>query len=159
ARHAECAVCQYQFRETYRRVPRLSFPTVGIRGSGKTRWLVSAYELMKNNMIPVEASFKAMPSLEDTRFDQLIKDILYERLHSRPTTLGLPYPLIFHLLDRDPLGSSGTMFNLFDFSGELMTQSIDQDALRRRALLFDGFTLFLDPTQLSGRGGRLSIQD
>ena len=154
ARRAECGICRYQFRESYMPLPRLCFPTVGIRGSGKTHWLITAYDMVKNGRIPVESSVKKLPSLEDTRFDQFVVDTLYNRQAVRPTVFDrrLPFPITFHILDRDHLGRNATILNLFDWSGEITEASIDQDVLKRNALLFDGFFLFLDPTQLTGRG-------
>jgi hypothetical protein len=51
------------------------------------------------------------------------------------------------------------MLNMFDFSGEVMFRQLEMDQVRRRALLFDGFILFLDPTQVLGGGRGLSIMD
>jgi hypothetical protein len=158
--HARCAECDYKFRASYRRLPRLCFPTVGVRTSGKTHWLVTAYDLVKNNNVPVPAVFKKAPSLADDEFDALIERILKSHQGAMATVQNvLPYPLLFHVEDRDRLGTNAALLNLFDFSGELMDQRIDEYVLRRRALMMDGFVLFLDPTQVSGRGAGLRLED
>ena len=51
------------------------------------------------------------------------------------------------------------MVNLFDYSGEMRRFEIDTDEFRRRALLCEGFTLFLDPTQATeGSAGLIASQ-
>jgi hypothetical protein len=156
--HVVCGSCNYKFRASYRKLPRLCFPTVGVRSSGKTHWLVTAYDMIRNNNVPVAASFKKAPSLADEQFDALMDMLLKAHLGPQATThTALPDPLNFYARDTDPWGRNAAMLNLFDFSGELMNQSIDTNLLRRRALLMDGFALFLDPTQLYGRGNDESI--
>jgi hypothetical protein len=145
----ECNACQYEIRENYVDHNRLCFPTVGIRASGKTHWLLMLYDLIKNSNIPVASAIKKIPAREDKVFDALVKQLLFEAEGPSATVLGLPYPITFHVNDADPLGANRSMVNLFDYSGELQNWDIDTNAFRRRALLCDGFTLFLDPTQVS----------
>jgi hypothetical protein len=149
--YLECGECQHEFRASYQKLPRICFPTVGIRGSGKTHWLVTAYDLAKRNRVPVRASIQNAPSLADPEFDQLIEQTLENHKGARGTSLGLPLPLVFHVQDRDRLGRNAAILNLFDFSGEIMAKHINSDTFRRRALLMDGFVLFLDPTQVQSR--------
>ncbi len=145
-----CNACNYEIRENYIDQNRLCFPTVGIRASGKTHWLLMLYDQIKNSNIPVASAIRKIPSREDARFDELVQRLLYAGGRLDPTTYGiLPHPLTFHVNDADPLGPNRSMVNLFDFSGEMRNFDIDTDEFRRRALLCEGFTLFLDPTQVS----------
>jgi hypothetical protein len=153
-----CSVCDYEIRENYVHQNRLCFPTVGIRASGKTHWMIMLYDMIKNSNIPVVSSIKKIPSREDARFDGLVRSVLYEGGGLEPTLYGLPYPLTFHVHDADPLGANKSMINLFDFSGEMRNFNIDTNEFRRRALLCDGFVLFLDPAQVSG-GSNATIED
>ena len=142
-----CDSCDYEMREHYLEQNRLCFPTVGRRGSGKTHWMMMVYEMVKNANLPVASTIKKIPSREDARFDQLLRDLLRGNQGPQATVYSLPYPLTFHVHDNDPLGPNKTMTNLFDFSGELQDRTIDFDEFRRRALLCEGFTFFLDPTE------------
>lgn len=144
-----CDACQYEIRENYVVQNRLCFPTVGIRASGKTHWMMMLYDQIKNANIPVASAIRKIPSREDERFDDLLRRLLYQGATLESTQLGLPYPLTFHVHDADPLGANKTMVNLFDFSGEMVDLSIDLSEFRSRALLCEGFTLFLDPTQVT----------
>jgi hypothetical protein len=157
-----CNACQYEIGENYLRQHRLCFPTVGIRSSGKTHWLAMLYRQIKTSNVQVASRIEKISSREDERFDELVREIVYNLGHPGPTIfLYLPYPLTFHVNDQDPLGKSRTMVNMFDFSGELTDFSIygqtEQNEFRRRALLCEGFTLFLDPTQVTR--GSVSIID
>ena len=116
------------------------------------------YDRIKNSDIPVASAIRKIPSREDARFDDLVRRLLYEGGRLDPTVFSLPYPLTFHVHDADPLGPNKSMVNLFDFSGEMRNFDIDQNEFRRRALLCDGFTLFLDPTQVS-KGSDATIED
>jgi hypothetical protein len=151
--------CEYEFRQNYLQNPRLCFPTVGILSSGKTHWLVTAYDLIKNTQVPVRAKIGRAPSLGDDRFDVMVQTILTSRQKPGFTRHAIPEPLLFHVTDTDRLGRSAAMLNVFDFSGEVMSQTIDRDVFRRRALLMDGFVLFLDPTQVRGGGTDLTIRE
>ncbi len=153
-----CNACEYEIRENYVRHNRLCFPTVGITASGKTHWMIMLYDMIKNANIPVASAIRKIPSREDSRFDDLLRDVLYKSGGPSATVYGLPYPLTFHVHDADPLGANKTMVNLFDFSGEMRNFTIDRDGYRSRALLCEGFTLFLDPTQVA-EGSRATIED
>ncbi len=153
-----CSACEYEIRENYVRQNRLCFPTVGVRASGKTHWMLMLYDTIKNSNIPVASAIKKIASREDARFDDLVRRLLYEGGRLEATVLGLPHPLTFHVNDADPLGPNKTMVNLFDFSGEMRNFNIDTNEFRRRALLCEGFTLFLDPTQVTQQSD-LTIED
>lgn len=148
-----CDACEYETRENYVRQNRLCFPTVGIRTSGKTHWLANVYDQIKNKDLNVKSVIRKIASRGDQRFDQLVQELKYELIRPSFTTFtSLPEPLTFHVHDSDPLGRNQTMVNMFDFGGEMSNFTIDGELnpqqFRRRALLCDGFTLFLDPTQV-----------
>jgi hypothetical protein len=149
----ECSHCKYEIRESHLRQDRLCFPTVGVRASGKTHWMLVVYDQIKNSNVPVAANLQKVPSREDDRFEQLARQVLRDRNRPAPTLLNLPYPLTFLLHDADWLGRSQAMLSLFDYAGELREMKIDLDPFRRRALLCNGFTFFLDPTQVYPASG------
>jgi hypothetical protein len=148
----ECPSCQYQFDDVYRHLPRVAFPTVGILDSGKTRGMITAYERIRNGLLPIRSVLTPMPAQDSAAFDQMIKDHLEQHQHTESTKTDLPSPLIFYYKDEDRLGPSGVLTFLFDYSGEIMVRWLD--AVRRRVLLFDGFILFLDPTQVRSSQSR-----
>jgi hypothetical protein len=154
----ECSECKYEVRQNYLWQNRLCFPTVGLRASGKTHWMVNLYDVIKNANIPVAAELQKIKSHEDARFDQLVRQLLYERGRPAPSVLSLPYPLTFHVRDADRFGRSKAIVNLFDYAGELRELNIDHDLFRQRALLCEGFTFFLDPTQVTPGAG-FDIED
>ncbi len=147
-RHMECRQCKYHFREMYRHVQRECFGVVGIRGSGKTHWLVTAYEQIKNGHVSARAALQKVPSLADEQFERYIKEVLEAHQQMHPTGPGVPSPLMFSVRDVDRWGRAGAMMNVFDFAGAVTSQDIYASDVRRRALLMDGIILFLDPTQL-----------
>jgi hypothetical protein len=168
ARIVECKACEYRFRETFRGEARLCFPTVGIRSSGKTHMLATAYAAAKKGQTRTTARMLPAPSLGDERFNVYIELILKQRGTAGATVHGqraedMPYPILFNTTDTDRAGNSSVMVNLFDYSGEMMSESLDVGLLRRRAVLMDGFLLFFDPTQMYGdtQDGEatLSIED
>ena len=153
SRLVACVACEYETRENYLNQSRLCFPTVGIRNSGKTHWLGNVYDQIKNKDLAVKAVIRKIASRGDERFDLLVRELKYDLVRPSATTVALPEPLMFHIRDADPWGRNKTMVNLFDFAGELMNFTIDGEldpqTFRRRALLCEGFTLFLDPTQVN----------
>jgi hypothetical protein len=154
-----CNTCEYEIRENYIHENRFCFPTVGIRSSGKTHWLLMLYDQIKNSNVPVASAIRKIPSRDDQQFDEMVQRLLYAGEHLSPTVYGLPNPLTFHVHDADRVGANKSMVNLFDYSGEMRRFSIDTDEFRRRALLCEGFTLFLDPTQASeGSAGLIASQ-
>lgn len=168
ARIVECKACEYRFREAFPGEPRLCFPTVGIRSSGKTHMLATAYAAAKKGQTRTTARMLPAPSLGDERFNVYIELILKQRGTAGATVHGqraedMPYPILFNTTDTDRLGNNSVMLNLFDYSGEMMSESLDVGLLRRRAVLMDGFLFFFDPTQMYGdtQDGEatLSIED
>ncbi|MBX9583036.1 MAG: hypothetical protein K2X87_22245, partial [Gemmataceae bacterium] len=143
-------VCGYQFRASYAKLPRVCFPTVGVRASGKTQLLVTAYDRVRNGSVPTAAAVQRAPSLADKRFEKYVDEILVAHRSPDFTPHTLPYPINLHVRDTDPTGPSTVLVNLFDYAGQMMNTTVDHDALRQRAVRMDGFLLFLDPTQLYG---------
>lgn len=155
----ECAHCGLRLRLNYLKVPRLCFPAVGIPGSGKTHMLATAYHAVQKGTAPTTATIQPAPSLGDRRFDQYIELIVESRGTAGGTVHALPDPIMIHLRDNDPAGTNSALVNLFDYSGELLNDRIDMSDLRKNAVRMDGFMLFLDPTQLYGGAGRVTLKD
>jgi hypothetical protein len=151
--------CKLRFPGSYLRIPRLCFPTVGVRSSGKTHMLVTAYDRIRKRNAPTAAVIQPAASGRDVeaRFDRLIDEILYRHGTASATDLNLPDPILVHLKDRDPSGANGALINLFDYSGEMINPDLDVHQLRDTAVRMDGFMLFLDPTQLYGEGEHSDI--
>lgn len=144
--------CGYQLARSHQRVTRLCFPTVGIRSSGKTHMLTTAYSAIYNRTAPSRASFQPAPSVMDERFRQYIELILRRRSEAGGTVHDTEYlpPLLVHARDVDFWGPSSVMINLFDYSGELVEETPLAQMLRPRAMNMDGFMVFFDPTQIYG---------
>jgi hypothetical protein len=147
-----CTKCGLRIRKSYLTVPRLCFPTVGIRSSGKTHMLVTAYDRVRKRTAPTTAVVQPAPSGTDVdrRFSQLVDEIIHRRGEAGATDLVLPDPVLLHLKDTDPAGPNAALVNLFDYSGELINPEVDVNQLKDTAVRMDGFMLFFDPTQLAG---------
>jgi Double-GTPase 2 len=156
--YVECANCGLRLRLSYLKVPRLCFPAVGVPGSGKTHMLATAYNNVQKGMAPTIATVQQAPSLGDKRFDQYIELIVESRGTAGGTVHALPDPIMIHVRDTDPSGSNTALVNLFDYSGELLNDKIDMSELRKNAVRMDGFMLFLDPTQLYGGDGKVTLK-
>ena len=156
--YVECANCGLRLRLSYLKVRRLCFPAVGVPGSGKTHMLATAYHNVQRGMAPSTAAIQQAPSLGDKRFDQYIELIVESRGTAGGTVHALPDPIMIHVRDNDAAGSNTALVNLFDYSGELLNDKIDLSELRKNAVRMDGFMLFLDPTQLYGGSGRVTLK-
>ncbi len=156
-----CTKCGLRIRRSYLKVPRLCFPTVGVRSSGKTHMLVTAYDRIRKRTDPTAAVIQPAPSGSDIdkRFDRLIDEILHRHGEAGATDLVLPDPILVHVKDRDPAGANPALINLFDYSGELINPDVDVNQLKATAVRMDGFMLFLDPTQLYGDGANVSLDE
>jgi len=154
-----CTKCGLRIRKSYLTVPRLCFPTVGVRSSGKTHMLVTAYDRIRKRTAPTVAVVQPAPTGGDVdrRFDQLIDEILHRRGVAGATDLVLPDPILIHLKDADSVGGNTALVNLFDYSGELINPDVDVNMLKATAVRMDGFMLFLDPTQLYGDGANVTF--
>ncbi len=158
--YVECKTCGFRFLRSYQRVRRLCFPVVGVRNSGKTHLLATGYDKVRKQMAPTAATAVPAPSLGDERFDLYIDLILNMKRDAGNTLHDVntpPDPVMIHVRDTDPSGASTALVNLFDYSGELVNQKIDVDRLKKQAVKMDGFMLFLDPTQLDGRAGGVTL--
>jgi DNA-directed RNA polymerase subunit M/transcription elongation factor TFIIS len=156
----ECKACEYRIARSHQQIARLCFPTVGIRASGKTHMLTTAYSAIKSGTTPTRAAVKTAPSVMDERFRQYIDLILRHRGEAGATVHDAEHldPLLIHVRDTDRWGPSGVLVNLFDYSGELLEQTPLAESLGPRAMLMDGFMLFFDPTQIYGDTG-VNLQD
>lgn len=148
--YVECRTCSFRFLRSYQKVHRLCFPVVGVRGSGKTQMLATGYDRVRKRTAPTCAVVQPAPSLGDQLFETYIDEIMNQKRKLIGTAHDMPSPVMMHVRDADPEGSNTALVNLFDYSGELVNQSIDRDNLKRQAVKMDGFMLFLDPTQLYG---------
>lgn len=142
--------CNYVFRELYRPIPKVCFPTMGIPQAGKTHWLTMLYREVNLGNYDSAVEFQRIKRVESDvgiDYDDMVTMLLAERMSPEATQRDrVPVPLVFNFTDRDRLGRSNVLVNVFDYSGEV-TRSMDlDDYQRRRALNADGFFFFLDPT-------------
>jgi hypothetical protein len=156
----ECKACEYRMARSHQHVPRLCFPTVGIRAGGKTHMLTTAYASIQNRFVPSRAAIQPAPSVMDERFRQYIELILRYRGEAGGTIHDTAYldPLLIHARDNDRWGANGVLVNLFDYSGELVEETPLAQDLRPRAMHMDGFMMIFDPTQIYGEGG-VTLED
>jgi hypothetical protein len=145
-RTLQCRDCRQELPAMHRYDPRVCFPTIGIRASGKTHWLVSAYDLFSNHQVP---PVHKVDSAANVDFDRLVPDVVRNRRSTNATRADLPSPLACYVRTSGLLGHNAALLCLFDFPGELMDMRIDVNYLRDHALRMDGFVFFLDPTQVS----------
>ena len=139
--------CDFSFKEAYRSMPKLCFPTLGIPQAGKTHWLAMLYWSLNQGNYPKTVEFERVRSQTSEDFDRIVEEILIARIGTAATQQDrIPHPLIFNFRDRDPLGRSNPLVNIFDYSGEVTSEMDATDYRRRRALDGDGFLFFLDPT-------------
>jgi len=153
--------CGYRVARSHQYVPRLCFPTVGIRGGGKTHMLTTAYAAIHNRVAPTGAAVQPAPSVMDEQFRQYIELILRHRGEAGGTihdTAQVP-PLLIHARDVDRWGPDGVLVNLFDYSGELIEETPLAAALRERAMRMNGFMMIFDPTQIYGDVGGVTLED
>lgn len=139
--------CDFSFKEAYRTMPKLCFPTLGIPQAGKTHWLAMLYWSLNQGNYPKAVQFERVRSQSSEDFDRIVEEILNARIGTAATQQDrIPYPLVFNFRDHDPLGPSNLLVNIFDYSGEVTSEMDATDYRRRRALDADGFLFFLDPT-------------
>jgi hypothetical protein len=142
--------CGYSFRQAYRPMTKLCFPTLGVPKAGKTHWLTMLYWQLNRGNYPRAVQFEKIQAAHSggaDDFDALIEQILYSRMGTAATQRDrVPLPVVFNFRDRDPWGCSNLLVNVFDYSGEVTSDMGVEDYRRRRALEADGFVFFLDPT-------------
>ena len=158
-----CSQCGLRFRKSYLSVPRLCFPAVGVRSSGKTHMLATAYDRIRKRTAPTVATLQPVRSTNEgeaeRRFEQFIHLILNLRGQAGATDRTLPNPILVHVTDTDPNGPNRALVNLFDYSGELVNRDVDVNQLKATAVRMDGFLLFLDPTQLYGDEAKVTLEE
>jgi hypothetical protein len=138
--------CNFTFETMYQAMTKLCFPTLGIPTSGKTHWLSMVYRELNRGNYSNQVQFHKVRSEQSDVFDTLVEEIIGARIGTAATqTQFIPRPLVFNFLDRDRLGKSDVLVNIFDYSGEIMSHSLDSSH-RRRALEADGYIFFIDPT-------------
>ena len=143
--------CGYAFLEAHRPMEKVCFPTLGVPQAGKTHWLAMLYWELSRRNYPSNLHFEKVKSQSAEDFDATVQDVLHRRIGTTATQQDrIPHPLVFNFRDRDRLGRSSALVNLFDFSGEVTSGMPADDYRRRRALAGDGFFFFLDPTCPSG---------
>ena len=141
--------CDFDFPSMFRGVQKLCFPTLGLRNSGKTTWLAMVYRELNRGNFPDEIEFAKIRSSGSEEFDRIVDDIIVAKQGPRATqTNAIPKPVVFNFIDRDKLGRSNILVNIFDFSGEVYQKNTNQNQ-RDRALAAEGYFLFLDPLESS----------
>jgi len=141
--------CEFNFPSMFRGVPKLCFPTLGIPKSGKTHWLAMVYRELNKGNFPSDVEFAKIRSSDSEEFERIVNEIIVEK--SRPGATqsnAIPKPIVFNFLDRDRMGRSNILVNIFDYSGEVYRKMTSEQQLQR-ALRAEGFFLFLDPTTTS----------
>ena len=156
--YIECKTCNFRFLRRYQSVRRLCFPVVGVRASGKTHMLATGYDKVRKQLAPTVATLQPAVSLGDERFNQIIEMILAYKKDAGGNPHVMPDPVMLEVSDADPAGANTALLNLFDYAGELVNQKVDMDRLKKQAVMMDGFMLFLDPTQLDGAGGKVTLE-
>lgn len=142
--------CEFTFMSMYREIAKLCFPTLGIPQAGKTHWLAMVYRELNRGNYPEVVQFERIKSASSDEFDLVVDEILNKKMGPMATQVGrIPHPLVFNFLDRDRLGASNILVNIFDYSGEVTRSQTIEDRQRQRALDGDGFFFFLDPTEPS----------
>lgn len=141
--------CDFDFPSMFRGVPKICFPTLGVPQSGKTHWLSMLYRELNQGNFPRDVEFAKIRSSGSADFDRIVEDIIVAKMGPGATQAhAIPKPLVFNFLDRDRLGRSNILVNIFDYSGEVYRKMTGESQLQR-ALQAEGFFLFLDPTKTS----------
>jgi len=139
--------CDHNFKDVYRQMTKVCFPTLGVPQAGKTHWLAMLYWELNRGNYPRSVQFEKIKSQSSEDFDLIVEEILDSRIGTAATQGDrIPRPLVFNFQDRDRWGRSNVLVNIFDYSGEVTADMGVEDYRRRRALEGDGFFFFLDPT-------------
>lgn len=138
-------VCGYRFESALRPLTKLSFPTLGVPQVGKTHWLTMLYWEIENGYYP-HLGFRNIRTSVTEEMDRRVDEIMNARIGTAATQRDrIPQPLVLKYRDTDPLGRTELLANIFDYSGEVTTDTPLDDPRRERALMSDGFFFFLDP--------------
>jgi hypothetical protein len=140
--------CDFQNKDSFRKLPKLCFATLGHPASGKTFWLAECYRQLKFGQdVPDGVHYEKVTSPGSEKLDEILYYIHEERADPGATDPGsMPRPVLFNFRDRDPWGYSHQLLTIFDFSGEITRDESLSSPQRQRALKADGFFYFLDPT-------------
>ena len=138
--------CGFEIRSIYKQMPKVCFPTLGHVAAGKTHWLAMSYRELNNSVFDRDINFARIQGNKTADFDQLVEDLIENRLATGATQVEYVDPLLFHFTDKDRFGKTDVLLNMFDYSGEVTLSRTIEDPLRRRALDADGYFFFLDPT-------------
>jgi hypothetical protein len=140
--------CDFDFPAMFQSVPKLCFPTLGVPSAGKTHWLAMVYRELNLGNFPEEVEFARIRSESSSEFEAIVHDILSSKQGPSYTQDSrLPRPLVFNFIDRDRLGRSNILVNIFDYSGEVLRRMTLEDYQRQRAFTADGYFYFLDPSK------------
>ncbi|MDO4583641.1 MAG: hypothetical protein Q4D62_06010 [Planctomycetia bacterium] len=138
--------CGYRFERSLQPRTKLSFPTLGIPQVGKTHWLTMLYWEVLKGYYP-HLGISCIPSSVTQEMERRVDEIMNIRVGTAATQRDrIPLPLVLKYRDKDWLGRTELLANIFDYSGEITTDTSLDDFRRQRALLSDGFFFFLDPT-------------
>lgn len=139
-------ICGYRFPRELASLTKLSFPTLGIPQVGKTHWLTMLYWEIANRYYP-KLGFSCVTSSVTEEMDRRVDEIMNYRIGTAATQRdNIPLPLVLRYKDKDPLGRTEILADIFDYSGEITTDAPSDDYRRERALKSEGFLFFLDPT-------------
>jgi len=139
-------ICGYRFPKELAPLTKLSFPTLGIPQVGKTHWLTMLYWEIANKYYP-KLGFSCVPSSVTEEMDRRVDEIMNYRIGTAATQRdSIPLPLVLRYKDKDPLGKTEILADIFDYSGEITTDAASDDYRRERALKSEGFLFFMDPT-------------
>lgn len=139
-------ICGYSFPRALAPLTKLSFPTLGIPQVGKTHWLTMLYWEIANRYYP-KLGFSCVPSSVTEEMDRRVDEIMLHRIGTAATQRdSIPLPLVLRYKDKDPLGRTEILADIFDYSGEITTDAPSDDYRRERALKSEGFLFFMDPT-------------
>jgi hypothetical protein len=137
--------CGLVLQSTYKKLPKICFPTLGHVATGKTHWLAMAYRELKNFDFGSKANFATIKDGKTSEFNSIVQDIIKNGKGTSATQVKCVDPLMFHFTDNDRFGKTDVLLSLFDYSGEISDRD-GKDSLRQRALDADGYLFFLDPT-------------
>ena len=101
----ERGVCEFTFSETYRSLPKLCFPTLGIPQTGKTHWLAMTYRQINCTDYPPNMRIDRLRWGLAEQFDAIVDEILNARMGPMPTLPAIPTPLVFDFHAQDCFGA------------------------------------------------------
>ncbi|MCP4591477.1 MAG: hypothetical protein GY842_12095, partial [bacterium] len=86
--------CAFSFKDAYRSMAKMCFPTLGIPQAGKTHWLAMLYWSLNQGNYPKTVEFERVRSQTSENFDQIVEEILNTRIGTAATQQDrIPHPL------------------------------------------------------------------